>query len=565
MNLSHALAPAVLALCIMVLIVPVYGEAGAVVPGGGQGQGNAQPSGPGTPANAGPGQGQQNRMPSENPVSPPGQTVNTTSGAATTVPTKAPVTQTIPVETPVQKNTSITGKNTPGVATAGSTTQQSPAAPPAANNGGSLLPMLIVLVAICILGAVSYGIYRWKKSTKNDTPAPVISSRETVVAPNTLPPDRDLQRQDSFQHLPPELSERYPDAEFIGKGGFAAVFRAKRRDGNIVAVKVPLVMNSTTGKSFIAEIQNWTKLSHPNIVRVYDYNIMPVPYLELEYCDSSLACLARPLSCIEAEMLIFGVCEGLKFTHAQGLIHRDLKPENILLKDWVPKISDWGLSKEIDQPTMTTTTIFTPSFAAPEQINHQHKDERTDIWQLGVILYELVTGEQPFPGESAQDIMTGILMREPQSPVEINPDAEDLSPVIEQCLKKDPALRYQSVSELQAALVDTLNRSCDQIFAEWKKSGDLLQYDFFYGEILLINIKCGNVSRACSLASDILTSVTGSGDLGMEEMVMRLNQLLDSGSDEIPAVLIQDAESVVNRIKRQSRTRAKGSNTTKRM
>ena len=182
-------------------------------------------------------------------------------------------------------------------------------------------------------------------------------------------------------------------------------------------------MDAMTGKSFIAEMQNWTKLSHPNIVRLYDFNIMPVPYFEEELCDSALSDQEKPLESEEAAWILFNICEGLKFAHTHKIIHRDLKPQNILLKNGVPKISDWGLSRIISESTTTTATSFTPHYAAPEQINNRVKDERTDIWQLGVILYELVTGVLPFQGDSMVEIGMNIATKDPQRPGEIIPGA----------------------------------------------------------------------------------------------------------------------------------------------
>ena len=149
----------------------------------------------------------------------------------------------------------------------------------------------------------------------------------------------------SLRTLPPEITEKYRESEFLGKGGFARVFKAKRRDGVFVAVKVPIDLDESTGKSFIAEMQNWTKFNHPNIVKIYDYNIMPFPYFEEELCDNSLDRLNKPMDCAKAAWIIFNVCEGLEYAHSRKVIHRDLKPQNILLKNGIPKISDWGLSR----------------------------------------------------------------------------------------------------------------------------------------------------------------------------------------------------------------------------
>ncbi|MCX6690883.1 MAG: serine/threonine-protein kinase, partial [Methanoregula sp.] len=205
-----------------------------------------------------------------------------------------------------------------------------------------------------------------EKGTTTSPPSETPASPVSQFTPRPLTP----------KQLPPELSDRYSESEFIGKGGFARVFKAKRKDGKYVAVKVPISLDASTGKSFIAEMQNWTKLSHPNIVRVFDYNIMPMPYFEEELCDSALGDQNKPIESEAAAWILFNICEGLKFAHAQKIIHRDLKPQNILLKNGVPKISDWGLSRIISVATTTTAMSFTPSYAAPEQIGNKVKDER---------------------------------------------------------------------------------------------------------------------------------------------------------------------------------------------
>ena len=193
---------------------------------------------------------------------------------------------------------------------------------------------------------------------------------------------RKISSNKSYEHVFPDLlSPLYSKTSDIGGGGFAQIFKAERKDGIYVAVKIPILMNSLTGKTFISEIQNWTKLSHPNIVKVYDFNILPIPYFEMELCDGALADQTKPIENEGASRILFNICEGLKFAHAQKIIHRDLKPLNILLKNGVPKISDWGLSRIISESTTTTATSFTIYYAAPEQINNRVKDERTDIWQ----------------------------------------------------------------------------------------------------------------------------------------------------------------------------------------
>ena len=214
--------------------------------------------------------------------------------------------------------------------------------------------------------------------------------------------------------FPIELEEFYYDVDYIGGGGFARVFKAKRRkDGKEVALKIPVSLDPSVGRSFLREITNWSRLKHRNIVELYDANVLPIPYLELELCDTDLSMKDKPMKVEDAARIIFEIAEGLKFAHSRDIIHRDLKPKNILFKGDVPKISDWGLSKVASESKLSVKA-FTPLYASPEQVSSKFgsPDHRTDIWQLGVIFYELVTGTVPFTGRDPAEVISSILLEE---------------------------------------------------------------------------------------------------------------------------------------------------------
>jgi hypothetical protein len=248
------------------------------------------------------------------------------------------------------------------------------------------------------------------------------------------------------------MADKYSDIELIAVGGLARVYRARRKkDGMVVAVKVPLNTSEVTGMSFMKEILLWQSLSHPNIVSITDASILPFPAVEMEYIPRSLADVNKPVDISMAIKFIIGIADGLAYAHKKGVIHRDIKPENILITpDNTPKITDWGMSRILDS-TMPTVVGFSVSYAAPEQVSPSRfgsTDKRTDIFQLGVVFYELVTGSQPFKGEDIGRIISAILDQDPVPPSKIVPAAGPVEPIILTCLAKNPADRYQSVDEL---------------------------------------------------------------------------------------------------------------------
>ena len=262
-------------------------------------------------------------------------------------------------------------------------------------------------------------------------------------------------------YFPKELLSIYSPSKQVGKGGFARVFRAlKTNDRKLVAVKVPVDLDPKVGKSFLSEIENWNKLEHDNIIRLLDFNILPAVFLEMEFADQSLEEVTKPFIVERATHIILEVLRGLAYAHSKGMIHRDLKPSNILFINSVPKISDWGLSKLRNESRLSSSLhSFTPTYAAPEQYSPQTfgtTDERTDIFQIGIIFYELVTAERPFKGDDITQVLYAIAKEYPKPPSIVNPEALDVEPIILKCLQKKKEDRYQSVTQLQNDLAGFL-------------------------------------------------------------------------------------------------------------
>ncbi|MDH7594175.1 MAG: protein kinase [Methanomicrobiales archaeon] len=317
------------------------------------------------------------------------------------------------------------------------------------------LPLLIL--AIAASGGVTFAEVRAER-VKVDTGAKegdsVPDTRTVLHQEPASTTETPALRQSIF---PPELAQRYTEIEFAGVGGIARVFRAKRRsDQAEIAVKIPVSFDEATGKSFLKEMRVWEELRHPNIVRVDGVNILPFPYVEMEYIPRSLKELRTPMPAEEAVRIAIGIAEGLRHAHSKGVVHRDLKPENILMgDDMTPKITDWGLSARVAEESQGTIAGFSIPYAAPEQLSPSRFGscgEATDIYQLGVILYELVTGRLPFTGRDMYETSLAIMNERPVPPEEIDPFLGPLSGLIMRCLEKNPQDRYHSMEELLSEL-----------------------------------------------------------------------------------------------------------------
>ena len=396
-----------------------------------------------------------------------------------------------PEMTPTPGNTEITAPAGQGVPVA-----DTGSAVTGDRAGRPIVAFFVLVLLVCIVGAGFLLFIRYRKKQLEHSPANSSSARKTHPRPvldiheqeevhGVFPggPDTGIKSTTPAHetevepapvetppaagpkfYFPPELESRYVDIRHIGRGGVAHVFAAHRKsDNRLVAVKIPISFDEVTGKCFLNEIAAWQTLRHKNIVEVLEVNILPVPYVEMEYVPGSLEAVAKPLPVWKAVHLVHGIADGLAYAHAHGIIHRDIKPHNILVTgDFVPKITDWGMSKVI-ATTMEKSSVagFSLSYAAPEQVSPAEfgrTDVRTDIYQLGALFYELVTGSIPFGGESIVEVGNAIIRDDPTSPTEYNPDAEIVEKIILKCLAKNPADRFQSADEL----LDALSRYLDE-------------------------------------------------------------------------------------------------------
>jgi len=319
-----------------------------------------------------------------------------------------------------------------------------------------LIPVALVISAAC---GIWYERSRRRRREFSPAPTTVRDSRNVTVVQNPIGAALPEQPGHGYVvRLPAALEKKYPGAEYIAEGGVSRVFRVRdERNNRDAAVKIPIRFDEVTGTQFTKELNVWEGLHHKNIVELYGANIFPLPYIEMEYVPSSLAEMHFPLDEKKAVAILTGVAEGLRYAHGQGIVHRDIKPGNILIApDGTPKITDWGLSRE--QGKKQSGIIgFSLEYAAPEQLAPNLYGEPgpwTDIFQLGVLFYEMLTGHVPFSGDGMGEISHAILHDEPVPVMTGGRNADAINAIIAKCLRKHPQDRYVSVGNL----IDDLHR-----------------------------------------------------------------------------------------------------------
>ena len=252
-----------------------------------------------------------------------------------------------------------------------------------------------------------------------------------------------------------------------GHGGMGAVYRASRDDAEFrqqVAIKLvrAAAESPSTLRRFRQERQILARLSHPYIARLLDGGSTPdgVPYLVMEFIEGepiTAWCDRRSLDVGDRLRLFLRACEGVEFAHRDLVVHRDLKPANILVtKDGTPKLLDFGIAKLLDrdaenEAATLTGLVMTPEYASPERVRGEPASTAADVYSLGLILYELLTGKkaQPMSGYSPDAIVNVICQTEPAAPARVKPElAGDLDHIIRMAVRKEPERRYASAGLL---------------------------------------------------------------------------------------------------------------------
>ena len=449
-------------------------------------------------------------------------------------PTPTPTATVIPAQTPI---TPVQPYPAARIAAETKTSEMRAATPapaqsiPTPKQTTPIPPTYLFTAAAILIALIFMVTFRKKKPPASPPPEPAPpsppepTSSEPEQTPSIPPPSGIAPPPTTPSTFPPELAHLYSDPVYAGKGGFARVFKAKRNtDNKTVAIKIPISLDEGTGRSFLREITSWQRLSHENIITLYDANILPIPYLEMEYADSgSLDQMNKPVDVDTASEIILGIAEGLSYSHAQGVIHRDLKPMNVLLtKDFTPKISDWGLSKIVAESRTSSVYGFTPLYASPEQVSPKKfgkPDERTDVYQLGVIFYELLAGRPPFEGDDLVEVSTAIATEEPEPPSELNPEAEIIDPIILKCLAKKKEDRYQNIIELRDDLASTLKTQLKESLRMSVSEQNMKRSAFYCAEICLIHARLGEID-------DVMTYLTDMQNYASEEVKIDVAELL---------------------------------------
>lgn len=260
------------------------------------------------------------------------------------------------------------------------------------------------------------------------------------------------------------LRRRYQISALLGAGGMGKVYRARDRETNeVVALKVlrpDIAADPSMAERFKNELRLARRITHKNVCRIYDFNrIGELAFITMEYVEgeSLRAYLRRlaPLPLKLARDLMLQIGAGLGEAHAQGVVHRDLKPENIMIGRDAVKVMDFGIARSLQsQATTTTAFLGTPAYVAPEQAQGRPVDQRADIYALGLIFYECLTGRAAFSGDTPIEVALKQVNEVPLAPRRLVATVPvHIEAMILRCLEKNPERRFTSVDQWHRALM----------------------------------------------------------------------------------------------------------------
>lgn len=257
------------------------------------------------------------------------------------------------------------------------------------------------------------------------------------------------------------LAGRYEILELLGEGGMGAVYKAKDRElDRVVALKVirpELSGHPEILRRFKRELILARQITHKSVIRIFDLGVADgLKFISMEFVEG------RPLAALlaergklppdEAARVIQQVCLGLEAAHAEGVVHRDLKPQNIMLDEHGKvTVMDFGIagSVEVSDLTRTGALLGTPAYMSPEQAKGQHVDTRSDLFAVGIIFYELLTGVRPFEADTVMGMLLSRVQGKAPPPIEVDPATpRPLSDIVSKSLAVDPGRRYQNATEI---------------------------------------------------------------------------------------------------------------------
>jgi serine/threonine protein kinase/predicted Zn-dependent protease len=290
--------------------------------------------------------------------------------------------------------------------------------------------------------------------------APLTSSEDISALPTKTieTPSEKLSRGTTF-------ASRYEIIEELGEGGMGKVYRVEdkkiKEEVALKLIRPEIASDKKTIERFSNELKMARKIAHRNVCKMYDLSEEEgMHFITMEYVPGedlkSFIRRSRLITAGTAVTIAKQACEGLAEAHRLGVIHRDLKPSNIMIdKDGNARIMDFGIARSLKSKGITDLGVMigTPEYMSPEQVEGMEVDQRSDMYSLGVILYEMVTGKIPFSGNTPLSIAMKHKGEKPQDPREVNPQIpEELSQVILKCLEKSREKRYQTAEELLSEL-----------------------------------------------------------------------------------------------------------------
>ena len=262
---------------------------------------------------------------------------------------------------------------------------------------------------------------------------------------------------------PGDMLDHYRIDAVVARSGMATLYRATDvNSGRPIALKVPhpeMEADPVLVERFKREEEIGQLLDHPGVVKTFDGEQRSRLYMAIEWVDGRLlrAILNEEgaLPTERAERITLGICDALDYMHKHGVVHRDLKPENVMVNDRDEiKLIDFGIAMKEDARRLTfvnvSSMLGTPDYISPEQVQGKRGDQRSDMYSLGIMFYEMLTGQVPFSGPNPLAVMNDRLVKDPAPPRELNAEIPpELEEIVFRALEKDPHHRYASAHEME--------------------------------------------------------------------------------------------------------------------